>query len=58
MKPILNLAEVELSPLPAALAPPESMADRYAPRMGAIGARIGAQKLGYNVTALAPGKLA
>lgn len=56
MKPIINLAEVELSPLPAGLAPPESMADRYAPRMGAIGPRIGAQKLGYNVTALAPGK--
>lgn len=56
MKPIINLADVELSPLPAAMAPPESMAGRYAPRMGAIGARIGAQKLGYNVTALAPGK--
>lgn len=56
MKPIVNLADVELSPLPPGLAPPESMAERYAPRMGAIGARIGAQKLGYNVTALAPGK--
>ncbi|WP_116136744.1 cupin domain-containing protein [Trinickia diaoshuihuensis] len=58
MKPIINLADVELSPLPPGMAPPESMADRYAPRMGAIGARIGAQKLGYNVTALAPGKRA
>jgi uncharacterized cupin superfamily protein len=58
MKPIINLADVELSPLPPGVAPPESMSDRYAPRMGMIGARIGAQKLGYNVTALAPGKRA
>ena len=55
MKPTINLDAVELAPLPAGLAPPDSMAERYAPRMGAIGARIGAQKLGYNVTALAPG---
>lgn len=55
MKPIINLVDIELSPLPAGVAPPESMADRYAPRMGAVGARIGAQKLGYNVTAIAPG---
>ena len=58
MKPIINLVDIELSPLPAGVAPPESMADRYAPRMGAVGARIGAQKLGYNVTAIAPGKRA
>lgn len=56
MKPVINLAEIELSPLPAGIAPPESMTDRYDPRMGSIGTRIGAQKLGYNVTALAPGK--
>jgi len=58
MKPIINLADIELAPFPAAMAPPASMADRYEPRMGAVGARIGAQKLGYNVTALAPGKRA
>lgn len=58
MKPIVNLTDVELAPLPAGVAPPESMADRYAPRMGAISGRIGAQKLGYNVTAVAPGKRA
>jgi uncharacterized cupin superfamily protein len=58
MKPIINLADIELAPLPAGVAPPESMADRYAPRMGSISARIGAQKLGYNVTAVAPGKRA
>ncbi|WP_206951122.1 cupin domain-containing protein [Trinickia acidisoli] len=56
MKPIINLADIELSPLPAGVAPPESMAERYAPRMGAISPHVGAQKLGYNVTALAPGK--
>jgi uncharacterized cupin superfamily protein len=58
MKPIINLADVELSSLPDGVAPPESMRDRYEARMGAVGVRIGAQKLGYNVTAVAPGKRA
>jgi uncharacterized cupin superfamily protein len=31
---------------------------RYEARVGAIGARVGAQKLGYNLTVLAPGKRA
>ena len=32
--------------------------DRFEARLGAISSRIGAQKLGYNVTVLAPGKRA
>jgi uncharacterized cupin superfamily protein len=54
VKPVLNLAEVELRPFPAP--PPATLADRYELRMGPIGPRIGAQKLGYNLTVLAPGK--
>ena len=59
MKPIINLADVELSGRPAAFAPPESMNDRYGGvRTGAVGRAIGARKLGYNVTAVPPGKRA
>ncbi|NRO97147.1 cupin domain-containing protein [Paraburkholderia sp. NMBU_R16] len=59
MKPIINLADVELSPRPAAFAPPESMNDRYGEvRIGQIGRAIGARKLGYNLTAVPPGKRA
>lgn len=57
-KPIINIADVEVTPFAKPFGPPDSMADRYEPRMGAIGQRIGAQKLGYNITALAPGKRA
>lgn len=32
--------------------------DRFAARLGAIGERLGADKLGYNLTVLAPGKSA
>jgi uncharacterized cupin superfamily protein len=59
MKPIINIADVQLQARPAAFAPPESMDDRYGDvRMGTIGQRIGAQKLGYNLTAVPPGKRA
>lgn len=49
-RPIVNLADLEFRT--------SSHGDRYEARMGAIGARIGAQKLGYNVTILPPGKRA
>lgn len=59
MKPIINVADVELEPRPPAFAPPEAMNDRYGDvRMGRIGPRVGAQKLGYNITAVPPGKRA
>ena len=57
-RPILNIADVELQPRPAAFAAPGEAAQRFDARSGQIGARIGAQKLGYNVTAVAPGKRA
>lgn len=55
---IININDVDLLPHPAALAPKGPAAERYEARMGFIGARLGAQKLGYNVTAIAPGKRA
>lgn len=56
-KPIINVADVELEPRPA-FAPSGSVAERFDARMGFIGPRVGAQKLGYNVTAVPPGKRA
>jgi uncharacterized cupin superfamily protein len=57
-KPIINLADVELLPRPPAFAVTGPAAERYDARMGLVGARIGAQKLGYNITAVPPGKRA
>lgn len=56
--PILNLADVELAPRPAAFAATGPAAERYDARMGQIASRLGAQKLGYNLTAVPPGKRA
>lgn len=56
--PILNLDDVELLPRPRAYAPKGASAERYDSRMGFIGTQLGAKKLGYNVTAVAPGKRA
>jgi uncharacterized cupin superfamily protein len=49
-KPIVNLAELEYTSI--------GNGDRYEARLAAVGPRVGAQKLGYNVTVLAPGKRA
>ena len=57
-KPIINVADVSLDPTPPAFAPTGSAAARFEAKTGVIGARIGAQKLGYNVTAVPPGKRA
>ena len=56
--PILNLADVELKERPPAFAPTGEAAERYQAKMGYIGPRVGSRKLGYNITALAPGKAA
>lgn len=58
IKPIINIADVELEPRPSVFAPPESAAGRFDAKMGYISPRIGAQKLGYNITAVPPGKRA
>jgi len=57
-KPILNIADVVLEPRPPAFAPKGAAAERFDARMGAIAPHIGAKKLGYNVTAVPPGKSA
>lgn len=57
-KPIINIADVELEPRPTEFAPSGAAAERFDARMGFIGPRIGAQKLGYNITAVPPGKRA
>ena len=55
---IVNLDEIELPPRPAAYAAPGEAAQRFDGRMGEVGSRIGARKLGYNITAVPPGKRA
>jgi len=57
-KPIINLDDVALEPWPAGAALSGMAAERYEAKMGFIGPRIGAQKLGYNITAVPPGKSA
>lgn len=58
IKPILNIADVVLEPRPPALTPSGPATERFDARMGFIGPRIGARKLGYNITAVPPGKRA
>jgi len=57
-KHIINIAEVELQPRPPQFAPTGPAAERFEARVGMIAARIGAKKLGYNLTAVPPGKRA
>jgi uncharacterized cupin superfamily protein len=57
-KPILNVDDVPLVPRPPEHAPTGPAATLFEARTGQIGRRIGAQKLGYNVTAVPPGKAA
>ncbi len=56
--PIINVADVELQPRPAAFAASGPAAEKYDARMGQIASALGAVKLGYNVTAVPPGKRA
>ena len=58
MKPIINIADVELLPRPPQFAPTGAAADRFEARVAQIASKIGAKKLGYNVTAVPPGKRA
>jgi uncharacterized cupin superfamily protein len=55
--PVMNVADVELKTSPVPL--PPGLEKKYGgARIGFIGPAVGAQKLGYNVTALPPGKRA
>ena len=57
-KHIINVADVELQPRPPQFAPTGAAAQRFEARVGQIGRQIGAKKLGYNLTAVPPGKRA
>jgi uncharacterized cupin superfamily protein len=57
-KPIMNVADVSLEPLPSEFAPTGPAAERFEAKTGAIGAHIGARTLGYNITVVPPGKRA
>jgi uncharacterized cupin superfamily protein len=57
MKRIVNIAEVEFKPSPVPI--PENLKETYeGAQMAWIGPMVGAQKLGYNITKLPPGKRA
>jgi len=56
--PIVNLDELELQPRPAAMSATGEAAQRFDARVGQIGACIGMQKLGCNLTVVPPGKAA
>jgi len=57
-KHIINIDDVVLEPRPAQFAASGPAAQVFDARMGQVGTRIGAQKLGYNITAVPPGKAA
>jgi len=57
-KPVINIDEIELRQRPVTYAAPRAAAARFDARMGEIATHVGAQKLGYNVTAVPPGKRA
>jgi uncharacterized cupin superfamily protein len=57
-KNIVNVSEVELQPRPPQFAPTGPAAQRFEARVGAVAPKIGAKKLGYNITAVPPGKRA
>jgi uncharacterized cupin superfamily protein len=56
--PIVNVADVKLQPRPEARAPTGAAKDRFEVRTGRVGSLIGARTLGYNITAVPPGKSA
>jgi len=55
---ILNLDDVELTSRPPLFTPKGEAVQRFDSRTGAIGTRLGAQKLGYNLCVVPPGKRA
>ena len=57
-KPVINIDDVAIDDRPALFQPRGGAAERFGSRSGAIGTRIGARLLGYNITVVAPGKRA
>jgi uncharacterized cupin superfamily protein len=60
MKPVINLDELEFIPWGRGAERPGagSASEKYGGRIGRISPQIGARQLGYNLTALPPGKCA
>ena len=56
--PILNIHDVEPQPRPAERQPTGAAAERFDVRNAPLGMPLGAQKLGYNLTCVPPGKAA
>jgi uncharacterized cupin superfamily protein len=57
-RPVINLDEVQIEDRPAFFQAHGPATERFSSRSGAIGNRIGAQKLGYNITVVPAGKRA
>ena len=57
-KPVINIDDIKMQAWPAGASLSGVTAERYEAKMGFVGALIGAQKLGYNITAVPPGKSA
>jgi uncharacterized cupin superfamily protein len=57
-RPIVNLDELQFEPWSRGFPPDERPPAGFGARKAAVAQRIGAKKLGYNVTAIAPGKCA
>ena len=57
-KPVINIDEVAIEDRPPFFQPRGPAVERFGSRSGSIGTRIGARLLGYNITAVAPGKRA
>jgi uncharacterized cupin superfamily protein len=57
-KPVINIDDVAIEERPPFFRPHGPAAERFGSRSGSIGTRIGARLLGYNITAVAPGKRA
>jgi uncharacterized cupin superfamily protein len=57
-KPVINIDEVTIEDRPAFFQPRGDAAERFSSRSGAVGSRIGAKLLGYNITVVPAGKRA
>jgi uncharacterized cupin superfamily protein len=57
-KPLINLDEITIEERPQFLQPGGDAASRFHARVGQVASRIGARLLGYNITAVPPGKRA
>jgi uncharacterized cupin superfamily protein len=53
--PILNLNDIELSPLPERYLPSDESAAQYQQSMAHVSKQLGSQKLGYRMIGLKPG---